>query len=320
VLAVVEDRGVPISREAFASAAAAAPSLAGAGVEGAGQAPVAADPLLLGVVEDTAAEVEEDESGVVASLMEGEARGHLYRRAASLGMSAGEAGRKERGQPGAASGGSRAAGSGLDGRKQQQQEEQRPKGQQKQNQQQQEQEQEQEAGSSATAPSAPPLLAASASTGAELPPLPVVAPKPAFVAVGTPSSQLATARPAFVSVSGATLPPRTAATLLEAAAAPAQQAVSQPNGAAAVAPASNKAIKTSSAAPLSLGNTGRKRKKANASSQRQQQQQQDAAATAAAQAPKSWEDWLAPLGAAAPMAALSAQPKQLQHGKRRKGR
>ncbi|KAL4437263.1 hypothetical protein ABPG75_004402 [Micractinium tetrahymenae] len=87
VLAVMEDRGVPISREAFASAAGKAASAAPAAVAAAPPEtpPAAAAPELplFGVVEDSAPE--EDAAGNVASLMEGEARGHLYRRAA-LGL------------------------------------------------------------------------------------------------------------------------------------------------------------------------------------------------------------------------------------------
>ncbi|EFN52999.1 hypothetical protein CHLNCDRAFT_137446 [Chlorella variabilis] len=106
-LAVVEDRGVPICRDTFAVAAAAA-GVAGDAAEveaslGAEEADatepaVAAPGLLLGVVEESMPE--EDASGVVASLMEGEARGHLYHRAAAgLGLGQAKRQRQQQGEP-----------------------------------------------------------------------------------------------------------------------------------------------------------------------------------------------------------------------------
>lgn len=318
VLAVVEDRGVPISREAFAAAAGSAPAAGGAAwpdatvLAPAAAAAVSAIPLL-GLVEDTAPE--EDAAGTVASLMEGEARGHLYRRSA-LGL--GSLAR----QPDGAAKRPKAASPGL---------------------------------AAARLPHAPepapppaPLAAAAlpeeraaapaqparaaaqpqtlpaavaAAAGAIAVPNAAPAVRPAFV----PVAVAAAPKPAFLSVTVAAAPtPAAAASRLTgaASASSAQRATvtdraeaKQSNAAtvgaaptAAAVPAAPPAAQP--ARQPALGGAARKRKKPSASAGAAEQQQQ---AAALAQ-PKSWEDWLQPLGGGTGSEAAAGAQQQSQAG------
>ena len=300
-LAVVEDRGVPICRDTFAVAAAAA-GVAGDAAEveaslGAEEADatepaVAAPGLLLGVVEESMPE--EDASGVVASLMEGEARGHLYRRAAAgLGLGQAKRQRQQQGEPPSKPVTSAAAAPAPAAAAV------RP------------------AAGGKPAPGAARAAAPHTAAGAGAAERPV--PKPAFVAVGA-SLAKPPPKPAFLSVAVPAPKP-----VFLSVAAPAPQAAAaapppQPTAATAGPPRDTgrmpfepqAATAPVAAAPLALAGTVRKRKKpaaAAAARVAEQQQQQ--------QAPKSWEDWLAPLGSAEPAAGAAgpaAAPKQQDRG------
>ncbi|KAL4855851.1 hypothetical protein ACK3TF_003618 [Chlorella vulgaris] len=316
VLAVLEDRGVPISREAFmlaplaaaassggAEQAASTPAAAGAASDSvavAAEVSSAAPALLLGVVEDSMPEV--DPSGVVASLMAGESRGHLYRRtAASLGggpqqqhpeqqqpqqRSASAKRRKAAPLPGGATGKSAAAAVGRTAVAEVSEGGKiasvaaRPE--------------------SAVATSAP---AAHAPAPAEVPAAALVVPKPAFLSVS-----IAPTKPALLT---AAVPASKPAFLSVAATQPAKPAFlavgpSPPNADAQPAvepPSSAGAAPTKPVAALALDVTSRKRKKPAAAGAAAEQQA--AAAAEAAAAPKSWQDWLEPVPSAA---AAGGQP------------
>lgn len=289
-LAVVEDRGVPISREAFAAAAAAqaaakaqdaapaaAPAAAAAELAEPAHTPAAAPPVLLGVVEDAVVEQRTRNGAVeVSSLMGGEARGHLYRRTtAVLGLGGPQA--QQQAQPEEA-------------------QQRAPQGVQQQQRQ--------------------PAKPAAALAALAAPKPPAAASKPAFLAVGALAAKpAAAARPAFVSV--AVQPAKLAGVAAEPAAAAGAPAAA---AGAPAAPAAQPAAPAAqpAAQPALGGAAGRKRKKAAAAA--------EAPATEAAAAePKSWEDWLDPLGGGlggGPAAAASpAQPgAKPQQGKRRRGR